>query len=111
MTVSGIVKMITADSVGGRNKTMHVLYVDGNMLLNIKQVGPGPGRVSVSVCVCVRVCVRVCLCARVYVVYPAVPPCIAPLAVEPGQRRVGVCAEDESIHGEAGTLSTPGTSS
>ena len=56
MTVSGIVKMITADSVGGRNKTMHVLYIDGNMLLNIKQVGPA-GRVCVSVCACARACV------------------------------------------------------
>ena len=98
MTVSGIVKMITADSVGGRNKTMHVLYIDGNMLLNIKQVGPGPV-VCVSVsCVCACACACACVCARVYVVYPAVPPCIAPLAVEPGQRRVGVCAEDQRIN-------------
>ena len=62
MTVSGIVKMITADSVGGRNKTMHVLYIDGNMLLNIKQVGPGP-----VVCVCVSVCLCACACACVFV--------------------------------------------
>ena len=66
MTVSGIVKMITADSVGGRNKTMHVLYIDGNMLLNIKQVGPGPVVcLCLSVCVCVRVRVRVCVRACV----------------------------------------------
>ena len=81
MTVSGIVKMITADSVGGRNKTMHVLYIDGNMLLNIKQVRPcreyraAPwqrrrlfwvrARVCVRVGACVRVSVCVCVCVCV----------------------------------------------